>query len=112
MDDTPERFSTQARAELMRALAPGGELAERVDLETMRLYTALLKSRPESPMRLNEAEKIELCRAARRAWDEVTDDDARFAFFSWRGEGFVASYFLGGIRIRDAQWRRVAETRW
>ena len=111
MEDTPEQFSLQARAELMRALAPGGELAGKVDLEAIRRDAAFLRSRPPSPIRLSEAETIELCRTAKRVWDNAPGE-AREARFYWRGGQFIVTAFLGGLRVRDAEWRKIADTRW
>jgi hypothetical protein len=111
MDDTPERFSPQARAELMRALAPGGELAEQVDLEAIKRGSAFYASLPISPLRFSQSETVELCRAAKQAWDKAPDD-ARLVGFLWRGGQFFTTGFLGGIRVRDAELRKIADTRW
>lgn len=47
---------------------------------------------------LTEADKRELCQAAKAAWSKILPD-ARKALFTWRSKKFVATHTTFAIRV-------------
>jgi hypothetical protein len=73
-------------------------------------------ARPPSPLktRLSRTALHELCRAAKRVWNKLPEDDntSRHLIFEWRGDHYITRMSLFGVHVYDAEDRKIAAMIW
>jgi hypothetical protein len=71
--------------------------------------------RARSPLRssLSQADKFELCRAAKRAWMKLpARSSITETFFAWQGESYIARSSLFAVHVYDARDRWIIAMYW